>query len=198
MHFDHRPAGVRRHRGRATVVFSVDEFGPLNLLPRPERQWVPVARRAERGSPGSRRRRLRRATYTRTNGVRHLLAALDVNRDWLYGHVKVNKNRTRVDEWAHANNVAIACVPTNDSYLNRIECHFAPLRYFALNGTDHRSHEEQNSMIRRYISWRNHNRDHEELRAVQRPGVGDAASRIGERLRATPCLVAAVQVGHVQ
>jgi len=42
-------------------------------------------------------------------------------------------------------------VPTNASFLNRIECHFTALRYFALNGTDHQSHEEQNSMIRRYI-----------------------------------------------
>jgi hypothetical protein len=29
------------------------------------------------------------------------------------------------------------------------------LRYFALNGTDHATHEEQASMIRRYIAWRN-------------------------------------------
>jgi hypothetical protein len=29
------------------------------------------------------------------------------------------------------------------------------LREFALNGTDHAIHREQNSMIRRYIAWRN-------------------------------------------
>jgi len=48
-------------------------------------------RRDHKDSP---RRRRRRATYTRTQGVRHLLAALDLNRDQLYGHVKTNKNRT--------------------------------------------------------------------------------------------------------
>jgi len=32
------------------------------------------------------------------------------------------------------------------------------VRYFTLDGTDHRSHEEQNSMIRRYIIWRNRKR----------------------------------------
>jgi hypothetical protein len=63
---------------------------------------------------------------------------------------------TRVDqnvgEWAKANNVELAYVPTDASWLNRIECHFAALRYFALDGTDHRDHIEQNDMIRRYIS----------------------------------------------
>jgi hypothetical protein len=29
------------------------------------------------------------------------------------------------------------------------------LREFTLNGTDHTTHREQNSMIRRYIAWRN-------------------------------------------
>jgi len=188
--------------GDPTVVFSMDEFGPLNLLPREGKQWAPVVRRASKGSTSSPRRRRRRATYKRTQGVRHLLAALDMNRDRLYGHVKTTKNRTkflefcrylrslyplevriaivldnfsphlsttkddRVGRWAAANNVELAYVPTNASFLNRIECHFTALRYFALNGTDHRSHEEQNSMIRRYIIWRNHHVDNEELRAI--------------------------------
>jgi transposase len=189
-------------KGDPTVVFSMDEFGPLNLLPRPGKQWAPVVSRRSKGSASSPRRRRRRATYRRTQGVRHLLAALDMNRDRLYGHVKANKNRTtflsfcrylrslyppevriaivmdnysphlsttkdgRVGEWATANNVELAYVPTNASFLNRIECHFAALRYFALDGTDHRDHDEQNSMIRRYIAWRNRHSDNEELRAI--------------------------------
>jgi transposase len=188
--------------GDPTVVFSMDEFGPLNLLPRPGKQWAPVVGRKQKGSTSSPRRRRIRATYRRTHGVRHLLAALDMNKDRLYGHVKTNKKRTtflefcrylrslyppevriamvmhnfsphlstkkdsRVGDWAAANNVELAYVPTNASYLNRIECHFTALRYFALNGTDHQSHEEQNSMIRRYIAWRNRHTDNEELRAI--------------------------------
>jgi hypothetical protein len=50
--------------------------------------------------------------------------------------------------------------------LNRIECQFTALRYFTLDGTDHHSHEEQNSMIRRYIAWRNRHTDNEKLRAI--------------------------------
>ena len=190
--------------GDPTVVFSMDEFGPLNLLPRPGRQWAPVISRNDKGTTAAPRRRRNRATYKRTKGVRHLLAALDMNTDHLYGHIKTTKNRTkflefcrylrslyppevriaivmdnfsphlstkkdsRVGDWAAANNVELAYVPTNASFLNRIECHFTALRYFALNGTDHQTHEEQNSMIRRYIAWRNRHKDHEALRAISK------------------------------
>ncbi len=50
--------------------------------------------------------------------------------------------------------------------LNRIEAQFQALRYFTLDGTDHRSHEEQNSMIRRYIIWRNRNAHDKRLREL--------------------------------
>ena len=76
------------------------------------------------------------------------------------------KRDSRVGEWAAANNVELADVPTNASYLNRIECHFTALRYFALDGTDHQSHEEQSSMIRRYIARRNRHKDDEVVRAI--------------------------------
>lgn len=82
-------------------------------------------------------------------------------------HVSTKKD-TRVGEWAEANNLELAYVPTNASFLNRIECHFTALRSFALNGTDHRSHEEQNSMIRRYIAWRNRHTDDEALCTVSK------------------------------
>jgi transposase len=188
--------------GDPTVVICMDEFGPLNLLPRPGKQWAPVVARRSKGSTASPRRRRRRATYKRTQGVRHLMGALDLSTNKMYGHVKPNKNRTtflafcrylrsryppevriaivldnfsphlstkkdqRVGTWAAANNVELAYVPTNASFLNRIECQFTALRYFALDGTDHRSHEEQNSMIRRYIAWRNRHTDNEELRTI--------------------------------
>jgi transposase len=74
--------------GDPEVVICLDEFGPLNLKPHPGREW---ARRAH--CPGERRRR-RRATYKRPHGVRHLLAAYDLKRDRLYGHIKPRKGRT--------------------------------------------------------------------------------------------------------
>ena len=60
----------------------------------------------------------------------------------------------------------IAYTPTNSSWLNRIEAQFTALRYFALDGTDHASHKEQASMIRRYIIWRNNHAYDERLRRI--------------------------------
>ena len=63
-------------------------------------------------------------------------------------------------------------MPTNASWLNRIEAQFTALRYFALDGTDHPSHAEQASMIRRYIAWRNRNaHDHRLGKLVNRANV---------------------------
>jgi hypothetical protein len=179
--------------GDPDVVICMDEFGPLNLQPHPGRQWTSQA------GGGLSPRRRRRATYTRPHGVRHLLAAYDLNRDRLYGHIKPRKRRgellvflrylralylpdvrvaivldnfsphlstkddPRVGHWAAASNVELAYTPTNASWLNRIEAQFTALRYFTLDGTDHASHHEQASMIRRYITWRNRHAHDERL-----------------------------------
>lgn len=76
------------------------------------------------------------------------------------------KTDPRVGEWAAANNVELAYVPFYASWLNRIEAQFTALRYFALDGTDHESHEEQSRMIRRYIAWRNRNTQDKALREL--------------------------------
>src|SRR5215218_9269155 len=73
--------------GDPEVVICLDEFGPLNLQPPSGRHW------AARGGGGAQPRRRRRATYTRPHGVRHLLAAYDLSRDRLYGHIKPRKRR---------------------------------------------------------------------------------------------------------
>ena len=80
-------------------------------------------------------------------------------------HLSTKKDH-RVGEWAAANNFELAYVPTNASFLNRIECQFTALRYFTLDGTDHRSHQEQNLMIRRYIAWGNRHTDDPVLRDI--------------------------------
>ena len=186
--------------GEPEVVFCMDEFGPLNLQPRPGRQRAAVSGKGK--EPGRAPRPRMRATYTRTEGVRHLLAAYELGEDKLFGHVKPRKTRARFLEfcrylrslypasvriaiscdnfsphlttardgragaWAAANNVEIAYTPTNSSWLNRIEAQFTALRYFALDGTDHATHKEQASMIRRYIIWRNNHAYDERLRRI--------------------------------
>jgi transposase len=82
------------------------------------------------------------------------------------------KTDPRVGDWAKANNVELAYTPTYSSWLNRIEAQFQALRYFALDGTDHPTHAEQASMIRRYIRWRNrHAHDHALRELVNRANV---------------------------
>jgi transposase len=156
-------------------VVCVDEFGPLNLMPRKGKSWWP------QGSPA----RLR-ATYDRTGGVMHMLAALDLATGKILYRIRKRKRwrellsflktlRARwpgeslyvivdnfsphkhpnVREWATANDVDLVFLPTYSSWLNWIESEFAALRYFALNGTDHRTHTEQNAAIAGYIRWRN-------------------------------------------
>jgi transposase len=165
--YDHPPADGR--------VVCVDEFGPLNLLPRKGKAWCP-----------QRRPRRQRATYTRTDGVMHMLAALDLTTGRLFyrirdrkrwieflGLLKVLRGRwpgeklyvicdnfsphrhARVRDWCQHNHVELVFLPTYGSWLNWIEAEFAALRYFALNGTDHRSHDEQNAAIGAYVRWRN-------------------------------------------
>jgi transposase len=102
-----------------TVVFCMDEFGPLNLMPHPGKQWAAVS--GQHAEPVREPRRRRRATYTRPHGVRHLLAAYDLNRDRLYGHVKVRKGRTEFLEFCrylrslYPSDVRIAIVLDNFS-----------------------------------------------------------------------------------
>jgi transposase len=186
--------------GEPQVIWCTDEFGPLNLQPRPGRQWT--ARGGKHKDQDRAPRPRMRATCSRKDGVRHLLTGYCLTEDRLYGHVKTHKKRaqflefcrylrslhprevrlaiicdnfsphlstrkdTRVGDWAEASNVEVAYAPTSSSWLNRIEAQFTALRYFTLNGTDHRSHKEQASMIRRYVIWRNQHAADERLRRV--------------------------------
>ncbi|MFE9695026.1 IS630 family transposase [Micromonospora sp. NPDC005806] len=165
--YDHPPADGR--------VLCVDEFGPLNLQPRPGRAW------RSQGQPA----RLR-ATYTRDQGVRHMIAALDLATGKLHYRIRDRKRwreflaflktlrrrwpdqrlylildnfsphkHPEVRAWCATNRVDLVFLPTYASWLNWIEAEFAAVRYFALNGTDHRSHAEQDAAIGDYIRWRN-------------------------------------------
>jgi len=80
-------------------------------------------------------------------------------------HLSTRKDG-RVGTWATANNVEIAYTPFYGSWLNRIEPQFTALRYFTLDGSDHATHREQASMIRRYIAWRNRHITDPKLRKV--------------------------------
>ena len=91
--YDIADGKAKPKKGDPTVVICMDEFGPLNLLA-PARQAVGAEDRQRRVESEGPRRRRRRATYTRTKGVRHLMAAYDLNQDKIYGHIKTKKDRT--------------------------------------------------------------------------------------------------------
>jgi len=167
-----RPPGGRR--------ISVDEFGPLNLLPRHGKHY------ARTGHVD----RLR-ATYHRTGGVRHMFGAYDLERDTLVGRFTQKKNwitflsflkwlrrryrggevlhvildnagyhrKAEVLAYAAGHRIKFYFTPTGASWLNRIECHFTAMKKFALDNTDYRSHEEQQTAIETYLTWRNGARD---------------------------------------
>ena len=86
----------------------------------PGKQWAPMIVKGESSTAGPRRRR-RRATYTRTKGVRHLMAAYDLDQDKIYGHIKTKKDRTTFLEFCrylrslYPPNVRIAIVMDNFS-----------------------------------------------------------------------------------
>lgn len=170
--YDHAAAGTVPDGGR---VVCVDEFGPLNLQPRPGHGWFP------RGRPAR-----RRATYTRTSGVRHMIAALDLASGQLFYRFRDRKRsqefleflrqlRTRfptgplhvvcdnfsphrhhrVGAWCADNDVELVFTPTHASWLNRIEAEFTALRYFTLDGSDYPSHTAQEQAIAGYVRWHN-------------------------------------------
>jgi len=171
--YRHRPANGRR--------LCIDEFGPLNLLPRHGHCRAGLGQRVQRV----------RSTYERHHGVRHFLAYYDLETDRLYGRFTKHKKardflsflkwvRSRyprcqtlhmvmdnygphvtgnVLAWAKTHNVRVYLTPTNSSWLNRIESQFTALKKFALQPSDYRDHEEQQAAIESYLAWRNRARD---------------------------------------
>jgi len=161
------------------VRLSIDEFGPLNLLPRHGRHYAQI----------SHVQRIR-ATYRRTGGVQHFFGVYDLERDTLRGRFSKKKNgktflaflkwlrrdyrdagtlhivldnvayhRTpEVLAYAASHEIKFYWTPTDASWLNRIECHFTAMKKFALDNTDYQSHDEQRQAIRKYLKWRNRRR----------------------------------------
>jgi len=64
-------------------------------------------------------------------------------------------HKKKVKDWAKENNVELIYTPTYASWLNRIECHFGPLRKFVLRNSNYKDHKELAKAIQQYIRWRN-------------------------------------------
>jgi len=172
--YQRRPRGGRR--------ICVDEFGPLGLQPR---HGMCLAK------GGCKSATRHRATYHRLSGVRHFLAAYDLESGHRFGrftkqktgpnwlsflkwlrrryrrgemlHIVLDNYGTHLSKpvlkWAHGHGIKFYWVPTNASWLNRIECQFRALKKFALDNSDYHSHEELQQAIQSYLDWRNGRRD---------------------------------------
>jgi transposase len=166
-----RPPGGRR--------ISVDEFGPLNLLPRHGKHYACTGH-VDR----------LRATYSRNGGVRHMFGAYDLERDTLIGSFAAKKNgitflsflkqlrqsyhstealhvildnatfhlKAEVMAYAASHRIKFYFTPTGASWLNRIESHFTAMKKFALENTDYSTHEQLQAGIDSYLNWRNRKR----------------------------------------
>lgn len=153
-------------------MICVDEFGPMELRPQAGRSFQPhgLAHR-------------QRATYTRRHGVRQLLAAYDVATGQIWGLFRRRKRAVEflqllkairrhytgrihivldnlsahktpeVLAWARRNNIRFAWLPTDASWLNRIECQFTHLKKNVLTHCDYISFDHMRRAIHRYLAW---------------------------------------------
>ena len=72
--------------------------------------------------------------------------------------------RPEVRAWAADHNVELVFTPTYASWLNRIEAIFSGVRYFALDNSDYRDHEQSRRAILAYVAWRNRHRKTETVK----------------------------------
>ena len=164
-------------------MICLDEFGPLELRPYPGVNWA-KAKKPNRLAANYRRlkgvRHLLAAYDVKDDKIfahhkkrkthKEVLTFLKYLRrrypgEKLYmilDNFSPHKHK-KVIQWAAQNNVVLVYTPTYASWLNRIECHFGPLRHFVLKNAYYQCHEELASAIRKYIRWRNKNAKNDEI-----------------------------------
>jgi transposase len=166
-----RPSGGRR--------LCVDEFGPLNLQPRHgvhlARSRHPDRLRATYRRTGGVRHMLgvydleadtlRGVFVSKKNGQTFLAFLKTLRRRYRRDvlHIVLDNagyhGTEAVRLYAASHRIRFYFTPTGASWLNRIESHFTALKKFALENTDHRTHEQQESAIQQYLTWRNRRRE---------------------------------------
>src|SRR5215207_4767115 len=72
-----------------------------------------------------------------------------------------------IREWAASHSIELVPTPTSASHLNRIECHFRPLREFVLNASDYASHADVAFAFRRYLRRRNSDHHTSRIRLLE-------------------------------
>jgi transposase len=171
-----RQAGKATPLERGYAVLSYDEFGPLEVKPEKGANWAPQGKpdlvpatyhRTEGvwylhaaydlsedkmyGHVKPRKTHVEFLGFLRyLRSLYPILVILYVILDNASAHMV-----TRVLEYARKHRIRLVFTPTNASWLNPIESHFASLRRFAISNSNPKSHEEIARNIRRFIAWRN-------------------------------------------
>jgi transposase len=170
--YSRRPARGRR--------ICVDEFGPLSLKPRHGACLAGASKRVDRLRATYHRTSGVRhwfAAYDLESGrLCGCFAASKAGPDflkflkWLRRRYRHNETlhlvldnyathgTAAVETWAKKHHVRFYFTPTDASWLNRIEAQFTPLKKFALDNSDYRSHDELQQAIDTYIAWQNRQR----------------------------------------
>jgi transposase len=160
-------------------VICFDEFGPIEVRPYHGRAWRRVRHPARlratyRRLHGTRQylaaydvadNRLMMRCYRRKRCREVLLFLTHIRsrypvatRLYLVLDNFSPHKRPEVRDWAADHNVELVFTPTYASWLNRIEAIFSGVRYFALDNSDYRDHEQSRRAILAYVAWRNRHR----------------------------------------
>ena len=141
---------------------------------------MPVRSREGRRRPHYQWRAVRELLRAlRARSVENLIVALD--------NFSPHKMRELL-AWLAQHDIELVCLPTNASWINLIECRFQALRRVAFNGTDHRSHGEQDPAIHAYLRWRNRSarQERSSRKALAQQGRGPPIARRRCRMRRYP------------
>lgn len=155
-------------------VICVDEFGPPNLPARRGNAWHPANRPRRLQATSNRYGGVMHMLAGLDLATGKIYYRIRKRKRWreFLGLLKTLRGRwpgeklyvvldnfsphrhAEVRIGAADNHLELVFLPTYGSWLSWIESEFAALRYFALNGTDHRTHDEQNAAIAAYVRWR--------------------------------------------
>lgn len=153
-----------------------DEFGPVQVRPEAGSAWAP------KGRPIRRRATYRRTLgvryffaaydvhqdvlwmhHKRRKRAVEVLAFLkairarypDGRRIYLVlDNLSTHKHR-EAKRYCRASNIRLVYTATYASWMNRIECHFAPFRRFVLDNSDWCDHSQIARAAQDYLRWRN-------------------------------------------
>lgn len=160
------------------VVVCVDEFGPIEVRPQLGATWSEIKRPNRVRATYHRNQGVRYLLafydvhadildghiYQRKRGEEFLdflkyLRGLYPKKQKIYVVLdNFSPHRRRdIKDWVADHAMELVFIATNASWMNRIECHFKPLKKFAISNTDPQDHEELAENIREYMNWRNSN-----------------------------------------